>query len=199
MRTLKQMTSLLSAAVMGMTVLSFTVSAEALPPITDPYDVVRAVKVYQAEYDVEIFTVDYLEDEDWVQIYWASASDRVSYEELVKEFMDENNIYYFNTIYDCTPDIPHPYTPPAPRYLLGDIDDDGTVQLEDAQLAVNAYAEALIGQDTGLTEIQRKAADPNGDGVLTAEDAQYILMYYAANTLAGSARSWIDIIIRDLA
>ena len=78
----------------------------------------------------------------------------------------------------------------------GDIDGDGTVSVEDAQTALIAYVNSIIGLESGLTEQQMRAADVNGDGQVSAEDAQFILIYYARVTLAGEAVTWEDVLMK---
>ena len=46
----------------------------------------------------------------------------------------------------------------------------------------------------GLTELQAKAADINEDGIVSVDDAQWILLYYVKNYLSGVATSWEDIL-----
>ncbi len=58
----------------------------------------------------------------------------------------------------------------APAYMLGDIDDNGTITANDARSALRAS----VGLDT-LTELQALAADYNKDGKLTSVDARSIL------------------------
>ena len=81
---------------------------------------------------------------------------------------------------------------PAP-YLRGDINRDGVVSVEDAQLALKAYTEAVAGLKQNLTQAQRMASDVNRDGSVTVEDAQLILKYYTEKTVAGKEITWKDI------
>ena len=81
-------------------------------------------------------------------------------------------------------------TPTEPEYLLGDINDDGEVNVADAQLTLNAYVKAMAGKDNGLTEKQAKAADVNGDQEISVDDAQIILLYYVKNTLSNTPTAW---------
>ena len=66
--------------------------------------------------------------------------------------------------------------------------------MDDAQAALIAYTEQFAGNDSGLNAVQMKAADVNGDGALTVEDAQYILIYYTENTVAGKSLTWDDLL-----
>ena len=81
-------------------------------------------------------------------------------------------------------------TPTEPDYLLGDINDDGEVNVADAQLTLNAYVKAMAGKDNGLTEKQAKAANVNGDQEISVDDAQIILLYYVKNTLSNTPTAW---------
>ncbi|MBR5362249.1 MAG: hypothetical protein IK134_02840 [Oscillospiraceae bacterium] len=81
-------------------------------------------------------------------------------------------------------------SPSAADVLRGDLDGDGKVSVEDAQLTLNAYAQTVAGMDSGLTETQKAAANVNGDKEVSVEDAQLILLYYVNNTLAGTAVTW---------
>ena len=79
-------------------------------------------------------------------------------------------------------------------YLRGDADNSGNVDVADAQIALNAYTKAIAGKPSGLSERQFRAADVNLDNVLSVEDAQYILQYYARNVLAKKPAAWEQII-----
>jgi hypothetical protein len=85
-------------------------------------------------------------------------------------------------------------TEPKPEYLLGDLNDDGTVSVEDAQLALLAYVDTMAGLDSGLTEKQKLAGDINGDKDISVEDAQTILLYYVRNTLSGESVTWDELL-----
>ncbi len=82
---------------------------------------------------------------------------------------------------------------PAP-YLPGDINEDGAVSVEDAQLTLKAYTQRVAGLDTELTARQHKAADVNGDSTLSVDDAQNILKYYTQKTVAGKDITWEEIL-----
>lgn len=81
-----------------------------------------------------------------------------------------------------------------PEILLGDVNDDGEIGVEDAQIALVAYVSTMSGKDHGLTEQQIHSADVNGDQSVTVEDAQMILLYYVKNTVSGSKTSWDDLL-----
>ena len=64
-------------------------------------------------------------------------------------------------------------------YLLGDIDDNGTIDAIDASLALTEYASVSTGKGSTLTDNQFKAADVNNDKIIDAIDASNILTYYS--------------------
>ncbi len=70
------------------------------------------------------------------------------------------------------------------------MDGDGTVSVEDVQLALKAYTKQVSGKDTELTDRQYKAANVNGDAELSVDDVQNILIYYVNNTVAGKHLTW---------
>ena len=85
-------------------------------------------------------------------------------------------------------------TPTEPEHLTGDINDDGEIGVEDAQLALLEYVNAMTGLDSSLTEKQKLAGDVNGDKEISVEDAQTILIYYVSNTLSGQNVTWDDLL-----
>ena len=82
----------------------------------------------------------------------------------------------------------------ASDFLLGDVNLDGSVSVEDAQLTLTAYVNIMADMDSGLTDLQKKAADINADGQISVEDAQNILLYYVSNTLAGTTLTWAELL-----
>lgn len=117
-----------------------------------------------------------------------------------------NNIPYFNgTIYGAEGSTAQAYAEKygyqfaligsdKPEILLGDVNNDGEIGVEDAQIALVAYVSTMSGKDHGLTEQQAHSADVNGDQSVTVEDAQMILLYYVKNTVSGSKTSWDDLL-----
>ena len=81
-----------------------------------------------------------------------------------------------------------------PKALKGDTDQDGTVSIEDVQIALKAYTENFAGKGTGLSAAAEKNADVNEDGELSIDDVQNILIYYVKNTVAGLVTTWEDLI-----
>ena len=78
--------------------------------------------------------------------------------------------------------------------MQGDLNGDKIVSVEDAQLVLNAYTEALAGKEMNLNAAQIKAGDVDGNGIISVEDAQYILTYYTELTITGKAVTWKDIL-----
>ncbi len=78
--------------------------------------------------------------------------------------------------------------------LPGDLNDDGAVSVDDAQMTLKAYTERIAGNDMKLTADQILAADVDESGELSVEDAQFILKYYTAKTVAQKDITWDDIL-----
>ena len=82
------------------------------------------------------------------------------------------------------------------RYALfldtvqGDVNEDGSVNASDAQMALGAYAELIAGNEHGLTDTQFAAADVDGNGDLSAMDAQNILTYFLLNNVLNDPTDW---------
>ena len=83
----------------------------------------------------------------------------------------------------------------APAPLCGDLNGDGAVSADDAQLALQAYVRGMTGKADGLSGYRRAAADVNADGELTAADPQMILHYYVI-CLAGKEADWAELPVR---
>ena len=66
--------------------------------------------------------------------------------------------------------------------------------MEDAQLALLEYVNAMTGLESDLTEKQKLAGDVNGDKEISVEDAQTILLYYVSNTLSGQNVTWDELL-----
>ncbi|MBR5722882.1 MAG: dockerin type I repeat-containing protein [Oscillospiraceae bacterium] len=87
------------------------------------------------------------------------------------------------------------------KYRKGDVNRDGDVAVDDAQLALKEYVYyGVAGKEHVLDEEQRQLADIDGDGSfshdgepeVTAADAAYILAFYT-NWLANPAQRSTDI------
>ena len=76
-----------------------------------------------------------------------------------------------------------------PGYTLGDVNEDGVVDISDATLALTHYARTAASLSSDLTETQLLAADIDEDGVITLSDATAILTYYARYA-AGLNPAW---------
>ena len=83
--------------------------------------------------------------------------------------------------------------PAQPEFLLGDVNDDGEVSVDDAQLTLLEYVEVMSGLEGSFTEKQKLAGDINGDRDVSVDDAQNILIYYVSNTLSGESVTWDDL------
>ena len=81
------------------------------------------------------------------------------------------------------------------QYLLGDVNDDGSINAKDANEVLIAAARIGTGQASGLNETRQKAADVDHDGRINAEDAAWILRYAAGvgtGTVNGSLDDFIN-------
>ncbi len=85
-------------------------------------------------------------------------------------------------------------TPTEPAFLRGDVNDNGSCSVDDAQLTLLAYTNSLAGIESGLTDEQAKVADVDENGEVNVEDAQYILIYYTDTSVAGKDITWDDIL-----
>ena len=90
--------------------------------------------------------------------------------------------------------VKHTVAEATTEVTTGDVNGDGEISVEDAQLALVAYVQTMAGLDSGLTEQQTQAADVNGDKTVSVEDAQTILIYYVSNTLSGQAVTWDELL-----
>ena len=71
---------------------------------------------------------------------------------------------------------------------------NGTVSVDDVQLALKAYTESIAGKGTGLSAEALQNADVNENGDLSIDDVQNILIYYVKNTVAGLKITWEELI-----
>ena len=76
-----------------------------------------------------------------------------------------------------------------PAYLLGDVNEDGSVDSSDASLVLAEYAKIQTGGAGEFTDVQYKAADVNKDDTVDSSDASRILAYYAAIS-TGQKPTW---------
>ncbi|MBR3446699.1 MAG: leucine-rich repeat protein [Oscillospiraceae bacterium] len=84
----------------------------------------------------------------------------------------------------------NPYT----SYITGDVNGDGQISVDDAQLALKEYTEVLSGKKGVLSAKQRDAADIDANGKVTVEDVQIILKYYTERYVAGKKIDWADLL-----
>lgn len=89
------------------------------------------------------------------------------------------------------------FAEPQTEVMTGDVNGDGEISVEDAQLALVAYVQSMAGLDSGLTEEQSQAADVNEDKTVSVEDAQMILIYYVSNTVSGIPTTWDALLGKD--
>lgn len=76
----------------------------------------------------------------------------------------------------------------------GDTDLNGEISAADAQRTLAAYVSLNAGKESGLTEAQTTAADVTGDGIISVEDAQRILLWYTVNVVSGKETAWEDLV-----
>lgn len=74
-------------------------------------------------------------------------------------------------------------------YVLGDVNDDGSINAVDASLVLTEYATTSTGAAGSFSANQKKAADVNKNGSVDAVDASKILSYYADES-TGKTPSW---------
>lgn len=65
-----------------------------------------------------------------------------------------------------------------PDYILGDVNNDGEADAQDATMTMKNYVGTLTGKKDSLTDKQKKAADVNKDGVVDAQDATIMMKTY---------------------
>lgn len=73
--------------------------------------------------------------------------------------------------------------------MLGDVNQDSSVDSSDASLVLSEYAALSTGGQSSLNDKQKKAADVNKDGVINSSDSSMILSYYAEISTGGKP-SW---------
>ena len=87
--------------------------------------------------------------------------------------------------------------PSVSGIMLGDVNDDKEISVEDAQLVLIEYVSTMSGLDGSFTEKQNLAGDVNGDKAISVEDAQTILLYYVSNTLSGKNVTWDELLTKN--
>lgn len=80
-----------------------------------------------------------------------------------------------------------------PDYLIGDVNGDGAVSLDDASMTLSIYASKAAGLSLdSFTDEQLSIADVDSDGTVSLSDASAILSYYAQQA-AGLNPAWATI------
>lgn len=83
-------------------------------------------------------------------------------------------------------------------YLRGDINRDGAVTVEDAQLALIAYTNTVADKPTGFKHpVQMEAANVLRDSAFDIVDVQCILKYYVENNVSKRNVTWDQVTGRD--
>lgn len=77
----------------------------------------------------------------------------------------------------------------TPYYILGDVNQDDTVNSSDASLVLEEYSRLQTGNAASFSAIKKDAADVNRDSKIDSTDASKILEYYAAAS-TGKIPSW---------
>lgn len=86
-------------------------------------------------------------------------------------------------------------------YVVGDVNTDGEVSIEDAMLILRHATETIAGLTGCLTdtsEVWEFTANVNFTGGITVEDAQLVLQYYVENSVAQNTLSWTEMLVGDL-
>ncbi len=81
-------------------------------------------------------------------------------------------------------------------FLLGDYNENGKVESDDAQNVLNYYVKTLSGSNQALSERKQRICDVNTDGAVDVTDAQYILLYYVKNTVAKNPTTWEQLLAK---
>lgn len=76
--------------------------------------------------------------------------------------------------------------------LMGDLNNDLEVSVEDAITALHIYVDGIAGIGDADANAENGAGDINMDGEITVEDAMHILRYYC-QTLVGDQPLWAEI------
>lgn len=68
-------------------------------------------------------------------------------------------------------------------YRLGDVNNDGNVDMKDAMIALREYSLQLAWWPSELSADEQRYADIDGDGIISLRDAMMILTYWDMNLL----------------
>ena len=74
-------------------------------------------------------------------------------------------------------------------YLLGDVNNDGLIDSNDASLILSEYAVTSTGGERTFDDLTQKVADTNFDNLADSSDASDILSYYAYAATAENPQS----------
>ena len=88
--------------------------------------------------------------------------------------------------------VPASAAEPKTALTRGDLNNDGVISVDDAQIVLSEYVRLLSGKRPTMTEAQINAADVNRDTVINVVDAQMILMYYCNTSLINVDKSWVS-------
>lgn len=80
-------------------------------------------------------------------------------------------------------------------YSVGDMDSDGDVDIADATLILQFYAELMAGLETTFSGDQWSNVDCNGDGSIAIDDATLALEYYAISMAGLTNVSFYDFLV----
>ena len=78
---------------------------------------------------------------------------------------------------------------PTKELMLGDLNGDSSIDVQDASLVLNYYAQLAAGNYPDIPQNQQTAGDIDGDADMDIEDASFILSYYAKKA-AGISVTW---------
>ncbi len=77
-------------------------------------------------------------------------------------------------------------------FILGDFNNDGSVNAVDATEILQYYADKSTGAGIEWSEEKKKSADIDGDGEILAIDATWVMMYYAYLSVNGKTDNISD-------
>jgi hypothetical protein len=189
---MKKILALVMAAILSCSAFVLPVNA-AEEEITDHETIQKIVYVLKAEHFADLHINCSLYNGN-ICIGYDDVSQEAVFGDLVKYLSEYNiNTSQISFVSNAMATI-QPF-PSRAVYTLGDLTENGTVQLNDVLKALKAYTVTAGQAESGLSETQSYAADVDGSGDLTLSDAQNILRYYTVNTLGQQNVSWVDIVV----
>ena len=180
--------------------------------ITDPDTIMQMARIFWASLGIygkrDCIAMRNPEDPNVVDLVYGYAESRL-YGDMTFKFLESRNVDLLYSVSNLLVNIFSPvpedfptnaadypaYMEKMKAYTLGDLTENGTVQLDDALKALKAYTVTAGQAESGLSETQSYAADVDGSGDLTLSDAQNILRYYTLNTLGQGNVDWVDIVM----